>query len=138
MNAKNIDSSWGLVGSIAAGATQAYSKGGFFTGKSNVYFHPERAFTSAKQLFYTMGHEFIHVSQYAALAGVSTEIYNYDFSEMLEYHAYSYEVSIGSSNYGGFTKENASDFSIMYPDYCKAFHWLNFSWTKTVRFIYPF
>ncbi|WP_158602528.1 hypothetical protein [Proteiniphilum sp. X52] len=53
----------------APAATRARILSGKFTGNSEVHFNGNIAFSSAKQLFYSMGHEFIHVSQYAALMG---------------------------------------------------------------------
>ncbi|WP_293734171.1 RHS repeat-associated core domain-containing protein [uncultured Parabacteroides sp.] len=69
---------------------------GKYTGMSNVYFNKDIAFISAKQLYYTMGHEFVHVSQYAALAGeVAKTFENKLFGSLIEFHAYSYESILG-------------------------------------------
>lgn len=58
----------------AAGASPALAKNGKFTGYSKMYFNRNLAFSSVKQLYYTMAHEFMHVSQHAILEGVSTSI----------------------------------------------------------------
>jgi len=39
---------------------------GLFTGGSTMYLHEELAFTSMRKLFNVLGHELVHVSQYAA------------------------------------------------------------------------
>jgi len=120
----------------AAARTVALSKGGVFTGNSNVYFNKNLAFTSAKRLFFTMGHEFIHVSQFASLAGLSTDIVSV---RLLDFHAYSYEYNVlGSGNYGGFTPSDARQLMLQYPNYFQSLHYMNFPWTTRANFIYPF
>ena len=69
----------------AAARTVPLSKGGVFTGNSNVYFNKNLAFISAKRLFFTMGHEFVHVSQFASLAGQSSGLLSQSgFLDLLE------------------------------------------------------
>lgn len=41
---------------------------GKYTGKPSIYFNKKYAFPSQKMLFYTMGHELLHASQYLYLA----------------------------------------------------------------------
>jgi hypothetical protein len=86
----------------AAAATVPHvGKDFVLTGGPNTYFHPERAFTSAKQLFVTMGHELVHVSQYLALAGTGfTSIQmqqNKNFLDMLDFQAYNFSNKIGGN-----------------------------------------
>jgi len=50
-----------------------------------------------------MGHELVHLSQYTALAGQSAGIVTKNFMDLLEYHAYSFEFSLGSG-YSRFNK----------------------------------
>ena len=50
-----------------------------------------------------MGHELVHLSQYTALAGQSAGIVTKNFIDLLEYHAYSFEFSLGSG-YSRFNK----------------------------------
>ena len=117
----------------AAGATSALvgKTSGKISNFSNVYFNKLEAFNSAKRLFYTMGHEFVHVSQYAALAGQEVSIIrDAVFRDMLDFHAYSYEYNVlGSSNYGGFTTSDVVKFAETYPAF-NSMHYDNFSWTK--------
>ena len=85
-----------LDASNARAVTVTKSVGGKFTGRSSVYFHPVRAVSSAKQLFLTMGHELMHVSQYTTLIGQSSSLMSLKgFQNMLDYYAYSYEAILG-------------------------------------------
>ncbi|MDR2834781.1 MAG: RHS repeat-associated core domain-containing protein, partial [Bacteroidales bacterium] len=122
----------------AAGATYTTSIKGIYTGNSSVYFHPIRAFESAKRLFFVMGHEFIHVSQYCYLAGIESLKLNPNFNDLIEYHGYNYECALGSGNSGGFTQVDAINLSKLFSTYFNDFNYTNFSWTKTAKFIYPF
>lgn len=123
----------------AAARTVSLSKGGVLTGNSNVYFNKNLAFTSAKRLFFTMGHEFVHVSQFASLAGQSRQLLSQSgFLDLIEFHGYSYEYSLGSPNYGGYTAADAQRLMTQYPDYFKSLNYTNFPWTRTTKFLYPF
>jgi hypothetical protein len=123
----------------AAARTVPLTKGGIFTGNSNVYFNKKLAFTSAKSLFFTMGHEFVHVSQFASLAGQSSSLTSQvGFRDLLEYHAYSYEYNIlGSSNYGGFTPTDVRQLMTQFPSYFRSLSYTNYHWTTATNFIYP-
>jgi hypothetical protein len=83
----------------AAGATVPHFVNDISAGTSDLYLHTERAFTSAKQLFVTMGHELVHVSQFLALDGsISAKQYQLEnFKNMLEYQAYNFSNSIGGN-----------------------------------------
>jgi len=71
----------------------------YSTGGSDVYFHPDRAFTSARKLFSAMGHELVHVSQYLSLAGSITnvDLQMNNFINMLESLAHNFSNKIGGS-----------------------------------------
>lgn len=103
-----------------------------------MYFNKNIAFSSAKALYYTMGHEFVHVSQYASLAGKASSIFKQDgFIDMLEYHAYSYEYNVlGSSNYGGFTNTRVGELMKQFPDF-STYSYMNYPWTTNHHFIFP-
>ena len=118
----------------AAGATRGMVRGGIFTGRSSVYLNKNLAFSSAKTLYYTMTHEFVHVSQYAILKGVSTSINSHAFSELKELSAYSLNSHLGDTNYGGFTAGEVRSLMKQFPNYFKKFQFHNFNWTKTVKF----
>ena len=123
-------------GNTAASTRALYStKTKLYTGRSSVYFNKNLAFTSPKQLFYAMAHEFQHVSQNALLNGLSLSKYaTKAFTNLKEYHGYNYEHYLGSSNYGGFTPNDVRSLSTQFPKYFKSFHFLNFSWIKTVKY----
>ena len=126
-----------MTANNARAGTRPLSVDKILTGNSNVYFNKDLAFTSAEQLFYTMGHEFIHVSQYAALAGLPASIRTTDFISMLEYHAYSYEHSLGGVQLNSFTRDELIRWSSQYPQF-NNMGYMNFHWYKTAKFIYPF
>ena len=116
----------------AAGATLTISKKGLLTGYSKVYFNKDLAFTSARQLFYTMGHELVHVSQFAALAGESVESTTRaeGFFKMLDNQAYTYQTYLGDKTH--------SPIPTNYTKYFNETLWVNFKWTYTHSFKYPF
>jgi len=123
----------------ASGATRYLQRGGILTGRSNVYFNKNLAFTSAKQLFFTMGHELVHVSQYAALAGQSTSLISKPgFIDLLEFHAYSYQHSLGGLQLNSFTPDVVRSLAAQYPTYFRTLSYVNFGWTSSASFVYPF
>ncbi len=91
---ENIPSGINMIdknGNLAYGRTVPTSLNSKFTGISDVYFS-KIAFSSAKQLFVTMGHEFVHVNQFAVLAGQSSSLMkNAGFMEFIEHQAYQYD-----------------------------------------------
>ena len=111
---------------------------GKLTGMSNVYFNKMLAFSSAKQLFFTMGHELVHVSQFAALSGAKALlVQNPDFKAMLDYHAYSYQNSLGGLKFSSYTKDQLIGWATTYPQF-QAMNYIKFPWTSTHSFTYPF
>jgi hypothetical protein len=128
----------GLITNNAAAKTVPSTLRGVLTGHSNVYFNKDLAFNSAKQLFFTMGHELVHVSQFAALAGQQISlILNSDFISMLEFHAYSYQNSLGGLQYNSFTRDDIIKWSVTYSQF-NSMNYTNFSWTFNHSYIYPF
>lgn len=78
---------------MSPAATVAFrTKSGLFTGESNVYFNKHLALATQNNYF-SMSHEFVHVSQYSVLAGLHK--LTVDFVDMLEFHAYSFQKFIG-------------------------------------------
>jgi len=123
----------------AAAMTVPLSKGGILTGRSNVYFHHVNAFSSAKRLFHTMGHEFVHVSQFASLAGFSRSVLTPEVIDVMEYHAYNYEYTfLGSGNYGGFSSSDVLHLSTQYPDLFNSLNYMKFPWTYKANYSNPF
>ncbi len=122
----------------APGSTAAISKGGKLTGMSHVYFNKNLAFRSAKQLFFTMGHELVHVSQFAALADQpATLVRNPDFLDVLDFHAYSYQHSLGGLQLNSYTRAEILHWSTTYSHF-NSMNYINFPWTLNHSFIYPF
>ncbi len=129
----------GLITKNAPAKTVPLSVNKVLTGNSNVYFNKNLAFSSAKQLFFTMGHEFVHVSQFAALAGQSTRLlYQPGFIDLLEFHAYSYQHSLGDLQLNSFTPDVVRGLVTQYPTYFNTLSYMNFGWTSLASFVYPF
>lgn len=101
------------------------------TGKSSVYFS-NKAFSSEKQLYTTMGHEFVHVSNYITAASLGFTIDNVNnkaFDELTEFWAYSYQASITGSTMNSFDMELIHN---SFPDeLINAFSYFNMDWYKT-------
>jgi RHS repeat-associated protein len=126
------------IGAPGSTVTSSYVTTGKLTGMSNVYFNKNLAFSSAKQLFFTMGHEFVHVSQFAALAGQPASlIRNPDFMNMLDFHAYSYQNSIGGLQLNSFEKGEILRWSSTYSQF-NSMNYINFPWSFNYSFVYPF
>lgn len=110
----------------------------YITGKSATYFNKTISHASARELFVTMGHEFVHTSQYASLAGQPHSLMTRSFKDLMEYHAYNYEYGVlGSSNYGGFTPADVGLLMKNYPTYFNSLSYRNFPWTAKSNFMYP-
>ncbi len=121
------------------GVTFARSANGVLTGNSSVYFNPNTAFTSAKTLYFAMGHEFVHVSQYASLIGNNVSILNQPgFQDMLEFHAYSYQHNVLGDQFRGtmFTPDVVREFSK--NPFFGMTNYINYSWANNTSFMYPF
>ena len=66
-----------------------------FTGFSKMYFNKNFCFRNAFELFKTMGHEFVHVSQYAYLGQIGythTEFMKKNVLSTMDNWAYNYEL----------------------------------------------
>ena len=72
---------------------------GLFTGGSTMYLHEELAFTSMRKLFNVLGHELVHVSQYAALAGMPADYFGKHQVPLMEYYASKFTNSLFAGNY---------------------------------------
>ena len=113
-----------------AGAVMPTQSGNKFTGGSTMYLHEQLAFTSPKQLFRTLGHELVHVSQFIELAGESFDLYNKLFREMLE---------CGASMYTNFLGGNApisfqGSWPLIDPTHYNLADYNTFWWTRYHRF----
>jgi len=104
------------AGNPAYGRTIPRELNGKFSGISDVYFS-KSAFSSAKQLFVTMGHEFVHVNQFAALAGYSYSLLNNKgFVEVIELQAYNYQNRFIESQGSSFNNNLIRNFMRNYPN----------------------
>jgi len=112
-----------------SGAVQGFAtlgKDGVFTGESIMFLDKENAFTNIEQLFYNLGHELVHVSQYKALTGERADLFNIPgFEEMLEHNADLFENFIGGSNPRNF----GIDFKALFPDHHQLVDFSRFAWT---------
>jgi hypothetical protein len=106
-------------GSHQGAVTRTYSNGGVLTGRSTVWFNKDLAFINAKELFFTMGHEFVHVSQFQALGGMLAEETTRlaDFRAMLDYHAYDWQNTAGGLKLNSFTTDQLKQWSVLYPQH---------------------
>ena len=126
------------------GDTRFLQKGSGLRGRSNIYFNKNLAFTSAKQLYYAMGHELLHASQYATLAGQSASLMNQHFifegnpvffnHDLLEYHAYSYQHSLGGAQLNSFSPGLVKAIAKQWPSYFNKLGAINFNWTRNSNF----
>lgn len=121
----------------AGGITTGLSKAGKYTGNSNVYFNAKVAFSSAKSLFNTMGHELVHVSQLSTLVGESAKFVSQNLRGIMEFHAYSFQSRVGSVIGNSFSRGEIRQWMQTYPDFFKSLSANNFSWTTNVKFIMP-
>jgi hypothetical protein len=125
-----------LKGNYAFTAAEFSDK--FSTGCSDVYFN-KSAFSSAKNLFYTIGHEFVHVSQNSVLSGLTlSQFGTIKDTYLKEFFAYRFENSIGSKESGGFDYISNYEMASRNPSLYKQLNYSNFSWTKNVNFVKRF
>jgi len=74
-----------------------------------------------------MGHELVHVGQFAALAGQPYSLLeDLVFMEMLDYHAYSWQHRAGGLSLNNFTTEEKVFWSMKFQDLFYKTHYLNF------------
>lgn len=132
-------------------STTGIRENGIITGRSTVKFNRELAFSSPKQLYYTMGHEFIHVSQFAALQGLSGKCFDftypfkgfeYTINDVLDYYAYSFEHQLGNSTIYSVPPEVLRAFSSQFSQPFSLINHMNFGWAlqsiNNSKFVYPF
>lgn len=129
----------GLVTNEAFAKTLPLKVDDVFSGRSVVYFNKDLAFSSAKQLFFTIGHELVHISQFAAMANEPISlIHDVDFRAMSEFHAYSYQNSLGGLELNSFPRDVVTSLAAKFPLYFDCLYYSNFKWTSTASFVYPF
>ncbi len=72
-----------------------YESSGKFTGMSKMYFNKNLCFNDPFKLYQTMGHEFVHVSQYAYLGSIGythSDFTKYNVLSTMDHWAYNYEA----------------------------------------------
>ena len=120
------------------GRTRPEQVDGILTGCSNVYFNDDYVFNSPEHLYYTMGHELIHVSQIASLAGESYSLFlDTDFVSVFEFNASLWEHTMGNyKNY--FLYVPTSDVFKKYQYLYDRVNYINYSWTyELYKFLKP-
>ena len=126
---------------------QAYAKNNsielkFCTGNSCVYFNRDLAFTSAKQLFYTMGHELVHVSQNIACKNEMYLEKISNFVTLKEYFAYSFQKYVlGDENnirLNSFTPEVMRKCMSEFDEFVPKLNYQGLSWIDSIKYVYPF
>ena len=99
-------------------------------GYSCIYLNPDYVFQCPENLFYTMGHEFVHASQNIALIDC---MYNHIVNDMCiedikEYNAYSWDESMGFKHLPLEWSTNCDN----YKSYKKILDYKNFSWLNNL------
>lgn len=121
-----------------AGRTRPQDNNGIITGLSNVFFNDDYVFNSPEFLFYTMGHELIHVSQFASLAGEPYSLaLDNDFVKIIEFDASLWEHTMGNyKNY--YLYVPTSDVFKKYQYLYDRVNYINYSWTyELYKFLKP-
>jgi len=114
-------------GNLAAGSVRPDFEDGKFTGLSTMSL-ADIAFKNAKELFWTLGHELVHVSQVAALEGYRQNIWDANFRDMLDSHAFNFQYQLGWRTISprvGYTGAWMVTFGNLFHGMC----WKNFKWT---------
>lgn len=110
------------------GRTRPEQVDGILTGCSNVYFNDDYVFNSPEHLYYTMGHELIHVSQIASLAGESYSLFlDTDFVSVIEFNASLWEHCWG--NYKPLHYAPTNDAFMNYKYLYNKINYIYFDWT---------
>ena len=115
----------GNIGKGINGLVRPDSDGEKLLGGSIMFLHKENAFTSLEKLFYTLGHELVHVSQFKQLAGEPFALYkDVNFRNAMDYYAYTYQHFLGDNYY-----YQRVEWSGDAADYRQKINFANYSWT---------
>ncbi|MCQ2306513.1 MAG: hypothetical protein MJ000_02975 [Bacteroidales bacterium] len=93
-----------------------------FSGISDVYFNQDLVSCSPEDLYYTMGHEFVHVSQCSELACVEFR-FTTCLNSAMDYWAYSWQCANGGRVIG----YNPPSYNCL--NIYKNLNYINFKWT---------
>ncbi len=117
-----------MIANNAGGKTVQEAIDGIMTGKSSVYFN-RNMIPTLKDMFFTMGHEFVHVGQISTLAGLPTTVLTPEFILKMEVGAYSYSAHLGQSFAANPISHNEMAYlSTLPPSEINELSWLNFRW----------
>ena len=106
---------------------------GLLNGRSSVYFNKE-LIASYRRLYYTMGHELVHVGQITKMKGLKTPWNSF----LMEFGAYSYSSVLGDKYSRSIFSTYGSDINMLLNyslDQLRMAHWTNFEWLK-IRLCY--
>ncbi|HEY4787667.1 MAG TPA: RHS repeat-associated core domain-containing protein, partial [Bacteroidales bacterium] len=114
-------------------------------GRSRVYFNKNVAFSSYKFLYGVMGHELVHVSQIASLAGRPLSFLDNIVIKkyIMEYWGYSYQYKLYNDIHFDYTPMNSFKdmmkimMSAKYLKYFNSFNYSNYSWTSNANYVGP-
>lgn len=117
----------------AAGVTVPEELDGLLTGKSSVLFNRANI-ADLKELFFTMGHEFVHVSQISVLQGeLSSIVKDAGFQSLMDFHAYNYEAYLGKAQFGMFDNSEKAVLRLFPNDLVNKLNWMNFGYLHNVH-----
>lgn len=116
----------------ATGVTVPQELDGLLTGKSSVYFNRANI-ADLKELFFSMGHEFVHVSQISVLQGELSSIINEDFIKLMDFHAYNFEAHLGKTQFGMFDNSDRAVLQLFPKDLVNKMNWMNFGYLRNVH-----
>ena len=117
-----------MISKGAAGKTVEEVVDDIMTGNSSVYFNREQIPT-IKDLYFTMGHEFVHVGQISTFAGLPHSYKTASIVLQMEVGAYAYSSHLGQEFF-------ASPFSYSELEHLRSipfseinrFNWMNYKW----------
>ena len=116
----------------ATGVTVPQELDGLLTGKSSVYFNRANI-ADLKELFFSMGHEFVHVSQISVLQGELSSIINEDFIKLMDFHAYNFEAHLGKTQFGMYDNSDRTVLQLFPKDLVNKMNWMNFGYLRNVH-----
>lgn len=113
---------------INEGKTKPEWVDGMFSGYSSVYFNGDIVFKDPEELFYTIGHELVHVGQIIELAGDPRQNWCDGLTYIMDVYAYSWMHDMGRSKPWGRNRE----YEMNWGSYCNCLTYINFSWLNNI------
>lgn len=117
-----------MMAKRAAGKTVEEVVDDVMTGRSSVYFN-RMEIPTIKDLYFTMGHEFVHVGQISTFAGLPHSYKTASVVLQMEVGAYAYSCHLGQEFAGNPISFNEMQYlrSIPFSEINKL-NWMNFKW----------